>query len=57
MALFREAASALGFSYFPSMDGKDYCDDFSLSMNYYLVYDLAPLASLPGWNNQGEPSP
>ena len=49
MSLYREAASALAFGYFPSMDGKDYCAEFSLVMTFYLVFDMAPWASLPDW--------
>lgn len=49
MSLCREAASAMGLGYFPSMDGKDYCNDFHLNFKYYLVFDTAPWASLPDW--------
>lgn len=49
MSLYREAASAMGLGYFPSMDGGDDCRYFYMYIEYYLVFDIAPWASLPGW--------
>lgn len=49
MSLYREAASAMGLGYFPSMDGSDDCEYFHSFIKYYLVFDIAPWASLPDW--------
>ncbi len=57
ISLYKEAASALGMT-FPNLDGTDTCYRFIMSMAFYIVFDMAPWASLPGWGNQqGEPSP